>query len=217
MALKGFLAGAAISLGGLLFLIMMTYVPAPMNKVMGALVFPIGLSIVCIFKLFLFTGKIGLIFEKKQDQDYYISLPVMYVFNLVGALLCGLLCYLIFKDTSIYQKVSSISLNKTQFNTANDIVDYFVKAFLCGLCVYLAVRFFAVSKLMAVKLIAVFAFIGFFVYKGYEHCIANMYYFSFALFPNPHVLSNLAIVTLGNIVGTIPGVILFDGLNLFKK
>ena len=209
MALKGLLAGIAIAFGGMLFLLVMTFVPAPINKILGALVFPIGLSIVCLCSLFLFTGKIGLIFEKKQDSDYYLSLPIMYIFNLLGAGLMGYLCYLIFKNTDIYLKVASIAFNKTNFTDVNSYFSIFFKALLCGLCVYLAVRFFATNKHMVTKLICVFLFIGVFVYMGWEHCIANAYYFMFANALNANSIANIAIVTLGNILGTLPGILLF--------
>lgn len=74
---KGILAGLAIGLGGFLFTLMTYALPNELGKILRALLFPIGLSIVCIFKLFLFTGKIGLVFESKQTKDFYINLPLM--------------------------------------------------------------------------------------------------------------------------------------------
>ena len=215
-ALKGLLAGISIAFGGILFLIAMTYIPSPYNKFVGAILFPIGLSIVCYFSLLLFTGKIGLIFEKKQDNDFYVSLPIMYIFNIIGSFIIGAICYLLLKNTDIYLKVLNVASNKINFINPNSYFDLFIKAFLCGLCVYLAVRYYFFLKNKILKFVAIFIFISFFVYMGYEHCIANAFYFAFAMPYNPSYLINIIIVTLGNIIGTIPGVILFKGLGYTK-
>ena len=205
-ALKGFLAGLCIGVGGLLYLTCITYIPAPYGKILGSLLFPVGLFTICSFSLLLFTGKIGLIFEKRQEKDYYISLPIMYVFNLIGAALMGFLCYLIFQNTDIFLKVSELANNRLIYNNAGDVFGAMFKAFLCGLCVYFAVKSYALDKNKIRSVILLFFFIAIFVYLGFEHCIANMYYFAFAKFPSINVLYNMLIVTAGNIIGTIPGV-----------
>ena len=57
------LAGAAIAFGGLLFLLSKAFIPADSpvpSQLVGALLFPVGLLLVCYFKLNLYTGKIGM-------------------------------------------------------------------------------------------------------------------------------------------------------------
>ena len=48
-----------------------------------------------------------------------------------------------------------------------------------------------------------------FVYIGGDHCVANMYYFSFANSWTGYALLNIALATICNSIGTIPGVLLF--------
>ena len=70
--LKGILAGLSIGLGGFLYILMVHYVEGELGKVLGSLLFAIGLFLVCTFKLSLYTGKIGMIYEGKQTKEFYI-------------------------------------------------------------------------------------------------------------------------------------------------
>lgn len=207
---KGILAGLAIGLGGFLFTLMTYALPNELGKILGALLFPIGLSIVCIFKLFLFTGKIGLVFESKQTKDFYINLPLMYIGNIIGSLILGYICYAIFKNTDLFLRISAIAVNKTSFGTGYEYyLMLIVKSLITGLCVYLAVKSYGLikNKIIGVSLIFVFIFI--FVYIGGDHCVANMYYFSFANSWTGYAFLNIVLATICNSIGTIPGVLLF--------
>ncbi|MBQ2095540.1 MAG: formate/nitrite transporter family protein, partial [Firmicutes bacterium] len=61
------LAGAAIGLGGLVFL-------SVDSKVIGSFLFTIGLFTVCTMGLNLFTGKVCYVFQ--NDKKYALGLPV---------------------------------------------------------------------------------------------------------------------------------------------
>lgn len=210
--LKGVLAGAAIGFGGFLFLVITYLLPNEIGKILGALLFPIGLSLVCIFNLNLFTGKIGLVFEEKKDKEFYISLPIMYIGNFIGALTMGYLTFVIFKDTDVFNRLAEVASSRTNYVDFYSYLACLAKSFLCGLCVYLAVKSYALCKKMYAKFILVFIFIGLFVYVGGEHCIANMYYFSSANAWSWQAIVNILIVTIGNILGTLPGIIMLKNL-----
>lgn len=212
---KGILAGLAIGLGGFLFTLMTFALPNELGKILGALLFPIGLSVVCIFKLFLFTGKIGLVFEEKQSKDFYINLPLMYIGNIIGSLILGYICYAIFKNTDLFLRISSIATNKTNFDSGYEYyLMLIVKSLITGLCVYLAVKSYGLIKNKIVGVFLIFVFIFIFVYIGGDHCVANMYYFSFANQWTGYAFLNIALATICNSIGTIPGVLLFKA---FKK
>ena len=49
--LKGFLAGLAIGLGGFMYILMVNFVPGELGKVLGSLLFSVGLFLVCTFYL----------------------------------------------------------------------------------------------------------------------------------------------------------------------
>ena len=64
---------------------MITYVPGESGKVIGSLLFAVGLFLVCTFYLYSYTGQIGLIYKEKQDKYLYISLPIILLDNAIGA------------------------------------------------------------------------------------------------------------------------------------
>ena len=210
--LKGLLAGLSIGLGGFLY-VLMTFVfkdesIAELGKIFGSLLFAVGLFLVCTFYLNLYTGKIGLIYEEKKDKSFYISLPVMLIANLLGAFLLGLVCYLIFKDTELFTYALKAGEARLHFAGVNDYLSTCVKSFLCGLCVYLAVKSFAFNRLKPAGILLLVLFVFIFVYCGFQHCIANMFYFGFANTIRIETLINLLLVILFNSLGPIPGVVL---------
>ena len=209
--LKGILAGISIAVGGFLYILMTFLVAGELGKVLGSLIFAVGLFTVCTFSLHLYTGKIGGIYEKKQEKEYYISLPIMLIGNAIGAIGIGYLCFAIFKNTDIFATALRTSESKLAFNNFNDYLSCIVKAFLCGLCVYLAVKSFAYKRisLIGTGLLVLFVFI--FVYSGFQHCIANMFYFSFANAWGEGVEAfiNIILVIFFNSVGPCLGILLF--------
>lgn len=210
---KGVLAGLSIGLGGFLFTVITYALPNELGKILGALLFPIGLSIVCIFKLFLFTGKIGLVFESKQTKDFYINLPLMYIGNIIGSLILGYICFAIFRNTDLFNRISAIAQNKTAFDSSYEYyLSLIIKSLITGLCVYLAVKSYGVIKNKIIGVCLIFVFIFIFVYIGGDHCVANMYYFSFANKWTGYAFLNIALATICNSIGTIPGVLLFKAI-----
>ena len=207
--LKGILAGLSIGLGGFLYILMVHYVEGELGKVLGSLLFAIGLFLVCTFKLSLYTGKIGMIYEGKQTKEFYISLPVMLVGNAIGAFALGYLCFFIFKDTNIMDTVNATCGVRTTLKTFNDYLSCIIKSTLCGFCVYMAVKLFNLNRLkpLGIGLLVFFVFI--FVYCGFQHCIANMFYFGFGNHINSNMFINLALVIVFNSIGPILGVLIF--------
>ena len=210
--LKGILAGLAIGVGGFLYVLMTNLIAGELGKVLGSLLFAVGLFTVCSLSLSLYTGKIGLIYEQKQETSFYISLPVMLVGNAIGAFGLGMLCYLIFKETSLFNTAMATAAIRLSFNNFNDFLSCMVKSTLCGLCVYLAVKCFSYKRisLLGTGLLVLFVFI--FVYSGFQHCIANMFYFGFAFKWVWQVAVNLVLCILFNSIGPIFGVLLVKAI-----
>ena len=209
--LLGILAGLAIGLGGLLFVTFKTFVPGEYGKILGSMFFAVGLFLVCFFKLSLYTGKIGLIFEEKKDLDFYLSLPVMIVGNAIGAIGLGYICYFIFKDTELFNTAVNATTSRTapfdNINSFEPFLATLIKGIACGLCVYLAVKSFAFGRIKQGGVILLVFFVFIFVYFGFEHCIANMFYYSMANLWTAGAFINIALVILANSIGTIPGVL----------
>jgi formate/nitrite transporter FocA (FNT family) len=186
---------------------MITYVPGELGKVLGSLLFAVGLFLVCTFYLYLYTGKIGLIYEGKQEKYYYISLPIMLVANAIGAFALGYLCFAIFRNnTTIMEVVNNTCSIRTSLNNFDSYLSTIIKSILCGLCVYIAVKCFSLNRLKPIGISLLVLFIFIFVYCGFQHCIANMFYFGFGNHINGNMFINLALVIVANSIGPIVGV-----------
>ena len=216
-ALFGIYAGMAIGFGGMLNIIANTYIssPAIIGKLLGSLLFPIGLTMVCFFSFNLFTGKIGYVFD--NDKKYLIFLLFVYIGNILGSLLMGGFCRVVFAETAMQETVNAIALKKLwNFNLEFlPIMKTFAGSVLCGVLVYLAILSFKEFKKIYLKIIGIFLSIGLFVFLGFDHCIANMYYFAFAwTYGSGVTYLALALVTLGNSLGAIA---FNEGIKAFKK
>ena len=213
--LKGILAGISIGLGGFLYILMTFLLPGEGGKVLGSILFAVGLFLVCTFYLSLYTGKIGLVFEKKQERTFYWSLPVMLVGNAVGAIGLGYLCFAIFKDMAIMGSVATAVSSRLALNSFNDYLSLCLKSLLCGFCVYMAVKLFAMDRLKPLGILSLVFFVFLFVYCGFQHCIANMFYFGFGnAYGQGLTYANLALCILFNSLGPVLGIMVFS---LFHK
>ena len=214
--LKSILAGLAIGLGGFLYILMVHYINGEVGKILGSLLFSIGLFLVCTFYLSLYTGKIGLIYEKKQDKEYYISLPIILIGNTIGAVSLGFLCYFIFKNTDIMKTVGATCLSRTTLASFSDYLSCIVKSTLCGFSVYVAIKLFSLDRLKPLGILSLVFFVFLFVYCGFQHCIANMFYFGFGNSYDKNAFINLMLVIIFNSIGPLIGVLLFKLLSKLK-
>ena len=214
---KGILAGLAIGLGGFLYVIMFHLLPNEYGKVLGSLLFSVGLFLVCTFYLTLYTGKIGLIYEKKQEKSFYISLPIMLLGNAIGAFALGYACYFIFRQTSVMVAVNYVCLTRTTLDSFKDYLMCMINSFLCGLCVYLAVKAFTLNRLKPLGILLLVFFVFTFVFCGFQHCIANMFYFGFGNHMSWNTLFNLLICITFNSFGPIIGVLLVKLIERAKQ
>lgn len=196
--LLGLLAGASIALGGLLF----TVVSSCGYKVLASFSFSIGLLLVCLYGLNLFTGKVGFTLEAENKKSYLLDLLIMYIGNFIGALVIGYLSLLVFKsNTNVINSIEGIA--KAREITSENWLPTLVGAMGCGALVYAAVYGFRKDWTMGAK-IAVLMFCVFaFVLCGFHHCIANMFYISFGNLWNGWTILNILIVTIGNIIGAL--------------
>ena len=212
--LKGILAGLSIGLGGFLYIILCFAIPGEVGKILGSIAFAVGLFLVCTFGLSLYTGKIGIVYEGKQEKSFYFALPIMLLGNAIGAVGLGLLCYVIFRSTSVMDTVNAVVAVRTKLGGFDDYLSLCLKSFLCGFCVYVAVKLFNLNRLKPLGILGLVFFVFLFVYCGFQHCIANMFYFGFGGAYSWEVLANLGLCILFNSFGPILGVALFK---LFKR
>ena len=187
--IKGFYAGILISIGGIAYL-------AIENKIVGSFIFSFGLLTICIYSFNLFTGKVGYVLVNKIN--YIIELLISLVGNFLGTFAVGSLMRLT-RFTNYINTATNIVNTKLNDN----ILSIFILAIMCGMIMYIAVNNYKKETDVVGKYIAIFMGVMAFILCGFEHCVANMFYFSIAGTFSLKVFCYLLVMILGNSIGSI--------------
>lgn len=166
------------------------------NKVIGASLFSIGLFGVLIYNLNLYTGKIGYLITN-FNLKYIKELIITLIGNFIGACSVGF----ILRYTRIYDKIYEKSLMLVNTKLNDNILSIFILSIFCGLLMYYAVNGFKKQTDFG-KYLVVYLGVAVFILCGFEHCIANMYYFSVADIWALKTLGYTGIMVLGNSIGS---------------
>lgn len=160
--LSGALAGMFIGLGGWAYLTVG-------RGLIGAVVFPIGLYLICKIKADLYTGRIGFLFQEDISISYLLTVLIG---NIAGAVLLGL-CYTCIcgPSTGLMRGIYEIGLQ-----AGFDNLELFFRSLLCGALVYLAVFLYRTEQPEFAKFLSIFFPIFIFMLCGFRHCIADMFY-----------------------------------------
>lgn len=166
------------------------------NKVIGASLFSIGLFGVLIYNLNLYTGKIGYLITN-FNLKYIKELIITLIGNFIGACSVGF----ILRYTRIYDKIYEKSLILANTKLNDNILSIFILSIFCGILMYYAVNGFKKQTDFG-KYLVVYLGVAVFILCGFEHCIANMYYFSVADIWSLKTLGYTGIMVLGNSIGS---------------
>ena len=202
------LAGLFIGLGYTGYLIVSGIMAdAAVGKVVGALLFPVGLLLVLIAGADLFTGNtlVTMAWYKKEIKlgDVAKNLSIVWLGNLVGALFLVVLVY--YSNTftgSIAEGVMHLAEKKVHLN----MVELLTRSTLCNILVAITVYMSYAAKDVTGKVIISYIPIWLFVITGFEHCVANMFvlpmgYLLGADLTIGQIMANIIPVTIGNIIG----------------
>ena len=202
---SGGLAGFFISFGGLTYILCNAYIKidSGLAKFIGALAFTVGLFFICIFSLLLYTGKIGYVIDKEEDK--FKKLIITIISNCLVAFAMGCIYYVIFKNNSeVMNYLDTVVAQKNNFLGNNMLsLELLIKGFLCGVCVFIATYIFKKSNTTLFKFLGIIIPIFLFVFLGFEHCIANVFFDGFAMEFSWQALCNFLLVLVGNSLGSI--------------
>ncbi|MBQ8908310.1 MAG: formate/nitrite transporter family protein [Clostridia bacterium] len=190
--LRGVLAGLCIALGGSVFL-------ASENKVVGAFFFSVALLTICYFGFSLYTGKVGDLVLQHTGKDIG-ALFTGLLGNAVGCVVFGTLVR--FGLPALAAKAELLSAAKLG-ETAPEAL---IRSFFCGVLMYVAVWIFRNKK----TVLGIFICIPVFILSGFEHSVANMFYFATGAAYSLEALLYTLIFILGNSLGAwvIPALML---------
>lgn len=186
---KAIAAGFMIGIGAVIYI-------SCENKMLGALMFTIGLFTICAFGMNLFTGKIGYVFSNKNKPDCI----VIWLGNLIGASF-GMALVRIAKPS-----LAAAAKGMMNAKLETGYLSPLILGFFCGVLMYAAVENYRANPHGIGKVIGLFLCVGTFILCGFEHSIADMCYAALAIdnigdFPGYMLF--LLIVTLGNSLGAL--------------
>jgi formate/nitrite transporter FocA (FNT family) len=187
------LAGLFIGMAGTVYL-------AVPNANLGAFLFAFALMTILCYGFKLFTGAIGyLVTQKRGDVfSYLITLVLIWLGNLCGCFAVGTLV----RNTRSFALINERVTNVCNAKLMDNPVSLLILAFFCGILMYLAVETYRRKELGDIfRFAAVFLCVAIFILCGFEHCIANMYYFSVAGMWSVNTLLSVLLMTLGNSLG----------------
>ena len=226
------LAGAFIGLGSMVATVMWTgtnaIMPFGAARMLGGLVFSLGLILVVLGGAELFTGNslrvVALASRRIGLKALARAWSIVFVGNMIGAVATAVLVFLagqhMLADGAVGQTMLAIGTAKATLPFAQA----FFLGILCNVLVCLAIWLCYGARSTTDKLLAILFPIAAFVAAGFEHSVANMYFIPLALIvkwfategfwttigisPDAYdgltvagLTRNLVPVTLGNIVG----------------
>lgn len=227
----GLLAGAFIALGAIFMTIVLTGagdMPWGVARLLGGLVFSLGLILVIVGGAELFTGDSLMIVACAGRRISVASLLrawlVVYLGNIAGAIGTAALVFLAGQYGFAGGVVGKTALAIATAKAALPTVELFFLAVLCNVLVCLAVWMSFGARSVADKVLVIVPPIAAFVAAGFEHSIANIYFLPYALavkaWAPPEfwraigqsaaaygaltplaALHNIAVATVGNLIG----------------
>ena len=227
MILLGIMAGAFIAFGGFASTVASHSISnVGVAKVVTAVVFPVGLMLVVICGAELFTGNslmVASLVDKKITLGQLMKNWILvYIGNLIGSIIVA---FLISESGLLGMgggAVGATTIKIASYKAGLSVSNCISSGILCNIVVCLAVWANAAAKDVAGKVAISFFPIMAFVISGFEHSVANMYYFSMGIFAKSNEVfvqasklsseklanlnwagawGNILPVTLGNIIG----------------
>ena len=181
-------AGLMIGIGGYVYL-------SVDSKIIGAFIFSFGLLTIVTQKFYLYTGKVGFV----KNRNDILNIPIIIVGNIVGTYIMSLVYRITHTD---FTQINDIWLNKINKST----YEVLILSIMCGILMYLAIDNYNKNRNIIFIIMPVMVFI----LSGFEHSIANMFYY----FSSDYRNIESAIYLLTNIFGNGVGAIIF---NYFKE
>lgn len=229
------LAGAFIALGAMLSTIAQTGTavswPFGASRLLAGLSFSLGLILVVVGGAELFTGNSLLVMawcaRKLGTRAMLRSWGIVYVGNFVGALATALLCFASGQYRAAGGAVGATALSIASGKLQHSFLELVVLGGLCNALVCLAVWLSFSARSTVDRILCVVPPVTAFVAAGFEHSVANMYFFPVALLIKGHappalwqplpvapdaystltwqafLVDNLLPVTLGNLLGGV--------------
>ena len=186
--LRSVLSGIMIGIGSIIYL-------SCDNKYIGAFLFGLGLFTILTFEFNLYTGKVGYATENKST--YWGYLLIMWIGNFIGTFLTGVVISATRVSPALTEKARAICEIKLNDN----LISIFFLSLFCGMLMFIAADGYKNLTNPVAQITVVFLPVMVFILSGFEHCVANMAYFTIGQVWSLNTLIYLLIMTAGNSIG----------------
>ncbi len=224
------LAGAFIAIGAIFCTVTVTGdIAFGVKKLLGGIVFSLGLILVIIGGAELFTGNNLIVMAWASGRisafQIFRNWVIVYTGNLFGSLATAVLMFFTGQYTFANGQVGITALSIAQAKCSLTFIQAISLGIMCNVLVCLAVWLCFSARTSTDKILSIIFPITAFVAAGFEHCVANMYFIPIGLFirsgappafwqatgsqpdqfmnltVSNFLASNLLPVTIGNIIG----------------
>lgn len=193
--LSGCCAGLLIGIGGIAFLGLKAT-----NPIAATFFFCFGLYFIISKKFSLYTGKIGYCIGEKPSYFSRVLIPTL-IGNIAGTWVCSVLS----RPSKNFQIIQDVAAATMESKVAAGWPSAFFLAVFCGIVMYLTVDVAKNSSDME-RVFAVVMGVMVFILCGFNHSIADSFYFFMAqpeISVLPSYLFYLLVVIIGNFIGGI--------------
>lgn len=208
----GVLAGAFIAFGAMFFTLVITGSELGFGptRLLGGMAFSLGLVLVIIGGAELFTGNslivLGLADGRVTLAGLLRNWGIVYLGNLIGGVATAGFVHLSGILDMNGGAVGITAMGIADAKLALDPLQAFTRAILCNVLVCLAVWMCFAAHSVSGKVLVILFPITAFVALGFEHSVANMYMIPVGMMHAGAIdtgafLTNLAVVTAGNVIG----------------
>ena len=228
---RAYMAGAILALAAAFAVTIAATTGSPL---LGAVLFPVGFSMLYLMGFDLLTGVFVLTplawIDKRPGVTIGAILKnwgLVFVGNFAGALTTALMMAIVFtygfsiEPGAVGQKIAGIGESRTlgyaQYGVAGWLT-IFVRGMLCNWMVSMGVVGAMVSTTVSGKVIAMWMPIMLFFFMGFEHSVVNMF-----LFPSAMIMGgNFSIMDyfmwneIPTVLGNLVGGLAFTGLTLYS-
>jgi formate transporter len=209
------LGGVFIGMGALFYVIIHSDpgLGFAARQAVAALSFSLGMLLVVVAGAELFTGNNLIVMARAEGAlgrgEVIRNWTIVFAGNLVGTAGLALLVFLSGHPGMNDGAIGRDYIRIAEAKAALPFMVAFWRGILCNALVCLAIWMSYAGRSVIDKAVAVMFPIAAFVAAGFEHCIANLYYFAMALLLEPQasvlllegMLRNIVAVVIGNVIG----------------
>ena len=198
--LMAIFAGIAVGIGGTASLLCVARLHDGYGKVVGALLFSLGIYTIISFEMKLFTGMVASI--PKMGVKNMWQLPVCFLCNTIGVWIVAMLV----SFSPVHTEVSetAIALIGGKVHADGWVMSSLCSGILCGILITMSIwaSHYAPVKGLSTTVGVILPIIVF-AFCGFDHSVANMMYFYFLGEVSWQVVGYILLSILGNVIGGV--------------